>query len=230
MFTFIVFFLLRSCHKNLNATQRKYFYFLQPYFSIPQISFTIVQFLGIYPTKLDWFAHNHTITSICLTKNSETLITGGKDHYIKFWDLTNGKLINQFYDSSLAYQLVLSKNENYLLSRSNPDNCMIKIFDLRSNKLMRRIFYDSSVYCGCITPDEKYCVASCFDGTIYFHDIETGNCVSNFICHFYFFVILLATVNSPNDMRCRRLAHVPNIQKKSQIGYFYEKILCCILF
>lgn len=83
----------------------------------------------------DWTAHQEACTALCLLPDA-TILSGGKDAYIRHWD-TNGVLLKSFpAHKGTIYGLALLDSKQYVsVSRDKS----IKIWDLSSHQIAQKI-------------------------------------------------------------------------------------------
>ncbi len=81
-------------------------------------------------------AHTNKINCIKIIEDGKTIVSGGEDQMIRFWDCINGDLKHEIQDISSDVHSLAVYEKNGLLLAGCGDNT-IKVFDLKSGRLLR---------------------------------------------------------------------------------------------
>lgn len=95
-------------------------------------------------SSLENISHSNRIFSVCFGKNShyESLMTsGGWDNTIKFYDVRKKEIVNSIYGPHIVGDS-LDLKDHYLLTGSSDIKDQIKIWDLRTYKLLETVQFE----------------------------------------------------------------------------------------
>ena len=117
--------------------------------------------------------HKGAINSLAFTPDNKTLITGGLDNAIKFWDASSGKntLTIPLPDGVLS--VTVSRDGKTLASGCRDKTA--KVWDLPAGKLRHTLAgHTNSVEGVAISPDGKTIATTSLDNTVKLWDADTG--------------------------------------------------------
>ena len=101
--------------------------------------------------------HSDKVSSLAISPNGKTLVSGSSDRTIKIWDLsTNGTLVNTLTASSSINSVIISPDGQTLITG---DNSSIKIWDLGSGTVKSILTESSGANVLAISPDGKTLVS-----------------------------------------------------------------------
>ena len=127
-------------------------------------------------------AHTESIDGMCLTHDTETIITAARDSLIKTWDVKTGIHLQTLQGhNDWIYTVCTSTNDKTIFSGS--DSC-IKIWDLYSGSCIGTLTkHKGPIYCLCTSPDDEHLYSGNGQGTIMEWDIQEGYAIRTFNGH-----------------------------------------------
>jgi WD40 repeat protein len=120
------------------------------------------------------FKNGHTsqIQTIDISKDSLLLISGGKDSSIVIWDFINQvKLKTLTFQGSIVTSIKISPDNKFFVSGGIDKIC---IYDIKNDKLIRKINNNTITTCVAFSPDGKIVATSNSDKSITVFEVETG--------------------------------------------------------
>jgi hypothetical protein len=102
--------------------------------------------------------HTDRITSVAISPDGNTLISGSNDKTIKIWQLNTGKLIRSFKgDSGAISSVAISADGNFLAAGSHDTpKSNVKVWDLNTGNLIHILLgHHKPVNCIAISPDAQ---------------------------------------------------------------------------
>jgi len=98
----------------------------------------ILQVDSLYFNLIHTFdAHQDGATAICLDSRNNVLYSGGKDAFLKCWDLTNGKLLHSLPAHNFVIYDIAALTEDLLATVSRDKS--IKIWKKRALQVMEKV-------------------------------------------------------------------------------------------
>lgn len=107
--------------------------------------------------------HKYYISSLAITPDNKTLVSGSCDGTVKIWNLTTGELLHNLTDhSSEVWSVAITPNGETLVSGSQDST--VKIWNLQTGELLNTISgyskYQGVVCAVAISPDGKFIACS----------------------------------------------------------------------
>lgn len=119
------------------------------------------------------------IRSLCFTKDSKNLMSGGEDCEVKIWNVDTMKQETSLIGKSgEIYSLTISNDESILISGTSDGN--IDIWDLKNRQLIKNLNVNDIITSIIILEDQKHFVLSSLKGTVYVFEIESGKIIHSF--------------------------------------------------
>jgi len=117
--------------------------------------------------------HTDSVVAVGFNITGEYAATGGMDGIIKIWDANTGKLVMNLDGPTEINWLQWHPKGNIILAGSNDG--MLWMWLIPSGVLMNTfVGHQSSVSCGCFTPDGKNIISASDDGTLIFWNPKTA--------------------------------------------------------
>ncbi|MHA2160214.1 MAG: WD40 repeat domain-containing protein, partial [Candidatus Thorarchaeota archaeon] len=119
--------------------------------------------------------HEFTVWSVAVTQDGKSILSGGQDTTIRFWDIENEKEIHKFIGhDGPVYGLVLTPDGKRLVSIADKD-LAVKVWDLEAKTLVSSLAPNSAhVNAVAISPDQRFIVTGGNDGITRFWDVDRG--------------------------------------------------------
>jgi hypothetical protein len=102
--------------------------------------------------------HTDRITSVAISPDGQTLVSGSNDKTIKIWQLNTGKLLRSFKgDSGAISSVAISTDGNFLIAGSHDTpKSNVKVWDLKAGNLIHTLLgHHKAVNCIAISPDAQ---------------------------------------------------------------------------
>jgi WD40 repeat protein len=130
---------------------------------------------GELTPNLQLEGHEFTVWSLALTKDGQTIVSGGQDASIRLWDFASGKEVHKFLGhNGPVYGLELMADDSQLVSIADKD-LAVKIWDLEKQSLRTSLAPNSAhINAVAVSPDNRYIVTGGDDGIARFWDIDRG--------------------------------------------------------
>jgi WD40 repeat protein len=130
---------------------------------------------GELAPNLQLEGHEFTVWSLAITKDGQTIVSGGQDASIRLWDFASGKEIHKFLGhNGPVYGLELMTDDSQLVSIADKD-LAVKIWDLEKRALRTSLAPNSAhINAVAVSPDNRYIVTGGDDGIARFWDIDRG--------------------------------------------------------
>ena len=130
---------------------------------------------GELTPNLQLEGHEFTVWSLAITKDGQTIVSGGQDASIRLWDFASGKEIHKFLGhNGPVYGLELMADDSQLVSIADKD-LAVKIWDLEKGALRTSLAPNSAhINAVAVSPDNRYIVTGGDDGIARFWDIDRG--------------------------------------------------------
>jgi uncharacterized protein with WD repeat len=129
--------------------------------------------------------HSYAVTSIAISPDGQTLVSGSNDGTIKVWKLHNGELLrtltvvrsSSYYSSVLS--VAISPDGQTLVSGA--DDKTIKVWNLHNGELLRTLTeHSKGVLSVAISPDGQTLVSGSYDKTIKVWNLHNGELLRSF--------------------------------------------------
>lgn len=118
-------------------------------------------------------AHGEMVTSVDITADGKTLVTGSSDPSIQFWNRALGKGIDRYkMHTAQVNSVTYSPDERFLLTSGMDHNAMI--MDLNSKRHHVLSGHSSALFAAKFSPNGKHIVTGSWDNTTRFWSKETG--------------------------------------------------------
>ncbi len=119
--------------------------------------------------------HEFTVWSLAITRDGQTVVSGGQDSTIRLWDISSGKEIHKFVGhNGPVYGLVLMPDDRRLVSIADKD-LAVKIWNMETKSLRSSLAPNSAhIHAVAVSPDQRYIVTGGDDGIARFWDIDRG--------------------------------------------------------
>jgi WD40 repeat protein len=124
--------------------------------------------------------HAEAVTSVCLSADGRTALSGSYDHTLKLWDTATGECLRTFEGHTNGVTSVsLSADGKDALSGSNDRT--LKLWELATGGCKRTFLgHALSVTSVCRRADGKYALSGSYDKTVRLWEVATGRCVRTF--------------------------------------------------
>lgn len=118
------------------------------------------------------------LRSVVFSNDGRTLVTGGCDRALRFWDISKGDRYQVWEDSDYIGSIIINSEKQILFS--NPGK-FVKLWDLRTSECLKTLEgHSNSVTSIALSPDNQLLVSGSYDETAKLWDIETGECLKTF--------------------------------------------------
>jgi len=119
--------------------------------------------------------HEFTVWSLAVTRDGQTIVSGGQDATIRLWDVPSGKETHKLVGhNGPVYGLVLMPDDTRLVSIADKD-LAVKIWSMERKKLLTSLAPNSAhIHAVAVSPDQRYIVTGGDDGIVRFWDIDRG--------------------------------------------------------
>lgn len=118
--------------------------------------------------------HSDWVSSLAITPDGETLISGSFDKSIKLWNLSTGTIIDTLSEHSKGVLTVTVSPNGQILGSGSFDET-IKLWNLSTGKLIHTLkSHTGSVRSLAITPDNQTLISGSFDEMIKLWHLDTG--------------------------------------------------------
>lgn len=119
--------------------------------------------------------HTESVMSVTFSSDSQTLVSSGSDRKIRIWRLNNGDLLRTLsLKPYMAFSVTISPDSQTLVSGSNGEKNTVKIWNLKTGKLLRTSKHTGAVESLDISPDGQTLAVANRDGTIELWALATG--------------------------------------------------------
>lgn len=124
--------------------------------------------------------HQNRVTSVCLSKEGNKVVSGSYDHTIRSWDLQNhGHMTIVGTHDKYVNCVDLSLDGKWIASASN--DMMVGIWDVINNKDHRKLKgHNNEVVCVRFTPNSKHLVSADLNSYVFMWETETRNLIHSF--------------------------------------------------
>ena len=118
------------------------------------------------------------LRSAVFSNDGRTLVTGGCDRALRFWDIATGDRYRIWEDTNDIDSIVISSEKQILFSTSGK---LIKLWDIRTGECLKTLEgHSNSVTSIALSPDNQLLVSGSYDETAKLWNIETGECLKTF--------------------------------------------------
>ena len=130
---------------------------------------------GELTINLQLEGHEFTVWSLAITHDGQTVVSGGQDATIRFWDLASGREMHKFVGhDGPVYGLVIMSDGKRLVSIADKD-LAVKIWNLETKSLSTSLAPNSAhINTVAVSPDQRFIVTGGDDGVARFWDIDRG--------------------------------------------------------
>lgn len=125
--------------------------------------------------------HNDQVSSVAISPNGKSLVSGSEDHSIKIWNLSTGTLIRTLSHSNGVTDVAISPDGQTLVTSSR-DNT-VKIWNLSTGTLVLTLSHSHPVASVAISPDGQTLVSASGNNTIKIWKMSTGILVHTLTGH-----------------------------------------------
>jgi WD40 repeat protein len=127
--------------------------------------------------------HTKYVSSVAISPDGQTLVSGSDDHTIKLWNLPTGQVAHTLTNHTEAvFSIAISPDGQTLVSASSDHT--IKIWALSSGKELRTLTgHIEAVSSVAISPDGLILVSASWDRTIKVWELSTGEELRTLIDH-----------------------------------------------
>jgi WD40 repeat protein len=138
---------------------------------------------------LSFSGHKGWINAIAISRDSQTLVSGGHDCCVKSWNLQTGECKKTFgnvlWDRPHTKPVqAVAIDLNSALVASASEDCTIKVWNLKTGKhLYKPLEHRGAVYSLAISPDNQMIATGCSDQTIKIWGLADGQCHHTFSRH-----------------------------------------------
>jgi WD40 repeat protein len=138
--------------------------------------------VGSSQKLLNFKAHEGHILGLVFTNDSQYLISGSFDRYIKIWDVMSGACIRSWLSSDSVYRMAVSPDGQILASGS--DCGTIFLWDIATGALLQKLLgHTAGAMDVAFQPDGNLLASSSYDTTIKLWDLTTGKCLKTLSGH-----------------------------------------------
>lgn len=121
-------------------------------------------------------AHDGPVSAVVVDALNQSVVSGGIDGKLKFWDFKNHALVFELSVGSPVNQMELHRDSN-LLSVACDDQ-VIRVFDISTKKLVRRFQgHTHRITDMNFSADARWLFSSSADASLRVWDLPTGKCV-----------------------------------------------------
>ena len=118
------------------------------------------------------------LRSVVFSNDGHTLVTGGCDRALRFWDIATGDRYQVWEDSDYIGSIIINSVKQILFSNSDK---FIKLWDLSTGECLKTLEgHSNSVMSIALSPDNQLLVSGSYDETAKLWDVETGKCLKTF--------------------------------------------------
>jgi WD40 repeat protein len=123
------------------------------------------------------------IHSIMFSLDNQIIITGNSDSSVKFWNITDGKLLKTLKGHQRAVRGIALSSDGRTIVSGSQDNT-IKFWNYESGELLKTLTdHKDWVNSVAISPDDKLLVSASRDKTIKVWDFESGELIRTLTGH-----------------------------------------------
>ncbi|OYE04592.1 protein kinase domain-containing protein [Nostoc sp. 'Peltigera membranacea cyanobiont' 232] len=140
-------------------------------------------FLNVWNT-LTFEGHTDSISSVCLSADSQFALSGSSDKTLKLWEVATGRCLRTFEGHKKYVQSVyLSADNQFVLSGSDDDT--LKLWEVATGVCLRTFegHRRGSVQLVCLSTDNKFALSGGYDRTLKLWEVSTGRCLHTFEGH-----------------------------------------------
>jgi len=126
--------------------------------------------------------HSDGVSSVAFSADGRYAVSGSHDNTIKLWEVSTGREIRTFQDSSFISSVAFSPDGKSILA-GNLDN-LLKLWDISTGTEIRRFQgHTSAVNSVAFSPDGRYALSGSDDKTLKLWESATGKEVRTFKGH-----------------------------------------------
>lgn len=121
-------------------------------------------------------AHDGPVSAVVVDALNQTVVSGGIDGQLKFWDFKSHALVFELSVASPVTQMELHRDSNLLAVAC--DDQVLRVFDVSTKKLVRRFRGHSHRLTDMhFSADARWLFSSSADASLRVWDLPTGKCV-----------------------------------------------------
>ncbi len=121
------------------------------------------------------------IWSVCMTPDGQWIITGDDNGHIKVWDLESGRCLKTLEGHSAKVWCVrMMADGRHIVSGSW--DMSVRVWDLDTGGCVRILSGKIEIWGVSVTPDSRYLLSAGY-GTLLIWDLESGQCLGQFVGH-----------------------------------------------
>src|SRR5436305_4198480 len=118
-------------------------------------------------------AHTDRVTSVAISADSQTLVSGSRDHTAKVWNLHTGELIHTLVGHSEAVMSVAISENGRLLVTGSKDTT-VRLWFLQTGELIRTLSgHSEAVMSVAISENGQWLASGSLDRTLKLWDLQT---------------------------------------------------------
>jgi WD40 repeat protein len=137
----------------------------------------------IVPMGKPLVGHEHDITSVAISSDGQTIISGSSDKTIRLWD-KHGNPIGQTFvgHEDAVTSVAISPDSQFIVSGSSDQT--VRLWDKQDNPIGQRLLrHDFPVTAVAISPDREYIVSGSGDQTVRLWDTQGNLICQPFVGH-----------------------------------------------
>jgi WD40 repeat protein/CheY-like chemotaxis protein len=129
--------------------------------------------------------HYERVSSLAITPDNQTLVSGSHDFTIKIWHLPTGELINSHGERfNMVNAVAIAPDGKFLVSGGNDK--IVRIWNLQTGEQVRTIAgHQNRVNCLAISCDGRTIVSGSSDRSIKVWNFHTGELIKTLVGHSY---------------------------------------------
>ena len=130
--------------------------------------------------------HEGSVYVVAITPDGRQVVSGGRDHTLRVWDLASGECLRTLEGHKGSVQAVaISPDGRYVVSGSWDKT--LRVWDLASGKCVHTLEgHTGRVENVAISPDGRQVVSGCFDKTLRVWNLASGECLRTLEGHTHY--------------------------------------------
>ena len=138
--------------------------------------------LGVTPLELVRTLEGHecTVGAIDISPDGRLAVSASSDRTLRLWDLQTGDTLHVLPIGNIPYGIDISP-DGRLVAVAGLGSC-VRIWNLETCKVHRDVGGGSGgrIPSLCFSPDSRFLLATCADGTVLYWDVESGAVIHSF--------------------------------------------------